>query len=426
MPSPLRESCCHGRDMSSPTASSHNLRVIDIFDDPKPGRLGKAYYISNALSEEFFAKLENLRSEIDIDLSRPTCPRKFFQEWRPVQEEKRQSARVIFLAIDGVLNRTGENTGMRVEPELMSRLRRILMDTGAMIVLSTFWRANDEQMKHVFGQYGICQDLIIGSIPGFGSSDASVAPCEDRSEDIKAWTQSPECPVEVQNYVIIDSRENAASGEDQLSRFIKTESHTGLTDGDVEKTCLILNAAAGKDDPEEKSSSFGFGKTQRHYCDGWVTSALNGHLLKWMEGSHCDTSGLRNHSSSDVSNVVETSGTLASMPWYRFLEYGKDGSMDVHTDGSNTHPLLGVRSVATCLVYLSTCRDGGGATALYRKVRKGKGRRKELELIESVTPRRNSVLIFPHECQHEGLAVREDPKIVLRAELYFQSPNQNI
>ncbi|MDQ3370993.1 MAG: HAD domain-containing protein [Myxococcota bacterium] len=54
--------------------------------------------------------------------------------------------RVLFLDIDGVLNRTGYrpavSLGLRswIEPELARRLARLLATTGADIVLSSAWR----------------------------------------------------------------------------------------------------------------------------------------------------------------------------------------------------------------------------------------------------------------------------------------------
>lgn len=58
--------------------------------------------------------------------------------------------RVLFLDIDGVLNRTGyrprESLGLRswIEPELAQRLSALIVATSAEIVLSSDWRRGRE------------------------------------------------------------------------------------------------------------------------------------------------------------------------------------------------------------------------------------------------------------------------------------------
>mmetsp|Transcript_44581 Transcript_44581/g.93563 ORF Transcript_44581/g.93563 Transcript_44581/m.93563 type:complete len:249 (+) Transcript_44581:212-958(+) len=121
------------------------------------------------------------------------------------------------------------------------------------------------------------------------------------------------------------------------------------------------------------------------------------------------------------------------LPWYRYLEYTEPGGhMAKHSDGSNVHPKTGARSVATMMIYLSTCRTGG-ETTLYRKKERGKKKTKHrgllaqtaqtddadsnANILESIRPTYNTVLIFPHSWQHSGDPVIEDPKIALRVDL---------
>ena len=58
--------------------------------------------------------------------------------------------RIIFLDIDGVLNRTGyhpgQSVGLRswIEPELASRLSTVIDATSAAVVLSSDWRVGRE------------------------------------------------------------------------------------------------------------------------------------------------------------------------------------------------------------------------------------------------------------------------------------------
>lgn len=133
-----------------------------------------------------------------------------------------------------------------------------------------------------------------------------------------------------------------------------------------------------------------------------------------------------------------------SLPWFRFLEYTKTGShMDRHTDGSNVHPVSGERSIATMLIYLSTCYDGGGATTLYVKKKQKKNKQKNNkgvndrtapvvsetapppQVVEHVIPAYNTALIFPHTWPHSGDPVLDDHKICLRVDLTRRSKEAN-
>ena len=143
---------------------------------------------------------------------------------------------------------------------------------------------------------------------------------------------------------------------------------------------------------------------------------------------------------------------FCSLPWYRFLEYTEPGGhMDKHTDGSNLHPATGSRSVATMLIYLSTCRQGGETTLYRGKSTKQKGKQFKQQqtgkrpnnlkgnqqpkqqqqknqqydavdlVIERIRPIRNTVLIFPHSWPHSGdPVVADDPKIALRVDLTWK------
>jgi hypothetical protein len=140
-------------------------------------------------------------------------------------------------------------------------------------------------------------------------------------------------------------------------------------------------------------------------------------------------------------------GHLKSLPKFRFLEYGEGGHMIQHQDGFSVHPTHGTTSVATMLIYLSTCHEGG-QTAIYqtpkKRIKKKKKRltkqqrkdgktnatqvmeqpetkvvAKEVpQLVEAVPAILNSALIFPHPWLHAGLpVVAKHPKICLRVDL---------
>ena len=56
---------------------------------------------------------------------------------------------LIFLDVDGVLNRTVRATHVRLEPELCGRLAALVARTGARLVYSTFWREHAEYLTYL-------------------------------------------------------------------------------------------------------------------------------------------------------------------------------------------------------------------------------------------------------------------------------------
>ena len=139
---------------------------------------------------------------------------------------------------------------------------------------------------------------------------------------------------------------------------------------------------------------------RQHREDGWVGALIDATVDSW--------------------NLPHA---FASLPWYRFLEYTEPGGhMAKHTDGSNTHQ--GSKSVATMLLYLSTCREGGETTLYRKRPKKSGGKKKDTtddEILESIRPVYNTVLIFPHAWPHSGDPVVSDPKIALRVDLTLKS-----
>ena len=59
---------------------------------------------------------------------------------------------LLFLDIDGVLNRTATAPQINLEQDKVDRLRGVLETSGADVVLSTYWRAFDEYIGYTFGR----------------------------------------------------------------------------------------------------------------------------------------------------------------------------------------------------------------------------------------------------------------------------------
>jgi hypothetical protein len=141
---------------------------------------------------------------------------------------------------------------------------------------------------------------------------------------------------------------------------------------------------------------------ERHKENGWVSHGIDTAMKGW---------GLEEE--------------VRVMPWFRFLEYSPfHQGMSKHTDGSNVHPITGQYSVATMLIYLSTCPENTSGTTLFVKGRKLTKREKrkglpafEDTVLESFPCKRNTALIFPHSWLHRGDPVGPVSKIALRCEL---------
>ena len=100
----------------------------------------------------------------------------FAQDYRELMSAAGEAAHppVIFLDIDGVLNRTSGATHIRLDQDLVSRLRTIVQRSGCRIVLSTFWRGFDAYVRYILHRHGIDAALVIGVTPG--SEHGSVTP----------------------------------------------------------------------------------------------------------------------------------------------------------------------------------------------------------------------------------------------------------
>lgn len=97
----------------------------------------------------------------------------------------------------------------------------------------------------------------------------------------------------------------------------------------------------------------------------------------------------------------------------RFLNYSIAGTtLNPHVDICRVDLASGVRSTHTFILYLTDC-ETGGETSLLGDV-SGEGRQ---DVLARIAPRRGRLLLFPHACPHEGNAVMDVPKILLRGEV---------
>jgi len=101
------------------------------------------------------------------------------------------------------------------------------------------------------------------------------------------------------------------------------------------------------------------------------------------------------------------------LPHMRFLCYSVPGAvLAPHVDLNRMHPFTGERSTHTFILYLTGCKEGGETLLLGDT--SGYGRN---EVLARLAPRKARMLLFPHSCPHEGEAVVDVPKLLIRGEL---------
>lgn len=130
--------------------------------------------------------------------------------------------RVLFLDVDGVLNRTGfrpdETVGLRswIEPELARRLSDVLLATRASVVMSSDWRLHREldMLRDELRAAGI-EATLIGATPELAG--------QPRWREIEAWMV--EHQVDREAVVIVDDAHDMGK---LAERFVRTSPLNGL------------------------------------------------------------------------------------------------------------------------------------------------------------------------------------------------------
>ena len=148
-----------------------------------------------------------------------------------------EKIKVIFLDIDGVLNnsnttRTTQNGCIFVSARLIKRLRHIIQETGAKVVLSSDWRIdrNEEllnadflELKYELAKYGI---RFYDYTP--------VMPTGHRGSEINRWLKEHN---EVENFVILDDRCDIEPNKDH---WVQTAMSCGLGKEETKSAIKLL------------------------------------------------------------------------------------------------------------------------------------------------------------------------------------------
>lgn len=150
--------------------------------------------------------------------------------------------RVLFLDVDGVLNRAtfspAKSEGLRswIEAELAARLDRVCEEAGAVLVMSSSWRAGRtlEELRDDLAAAGIKTPLL------------GVTPIEGgrrRFEEIQRWLQGWKDAghEEIESFAIVDDLHYMGPLE---ARFVRTSTFNGLDDAAAQQLIWILRGDA--------------------------------------------------------------------------------------------------------------------------------------------------------------------------------------
>lgn len=149
--------------------------------------------------------------------------------------------KVIFLDVDGVLNcrhtRTRTSDGWCfVDDYLVERLKRLVIRSGARVVLSSTWREGWHQEDETKNDISFIELRNKFNEFGIEIFDRTGEHRLNRWRCIKEYLERPrEDPIE--HYVIIDDWDDMG---EYINHLVWTNPSTGLTDEDVEEALRIL------------------------------------------------------------------------------------------------------------------------------------------------------------------------------------------
>ena len=142
--------------------------------------------------------------------------------------------RVLFLDVDGVLNRVGfkpeEPDGLAswIEPELAARLTALVRETGAVVVMSSSWREDEalEDLRAELARAGVDVPLVDSTPVLFGLP---------RWAEIEAWCDANH-PA---RFVIVDDLHDMGP---LAAYHVRTSVLTGLDDDAAAAARALLTA----------------------------------------------------------------------------------------------------------------------------------------------------------------------------------------
>lgn len=159
----------------------------------------------------------------------------------------RRARPVLFLDIDGVLNRTATAKQIIVEDDKVQRLHDIITTSDADIVLSSYWRSFERYIGYTFERHGLRKGCVVGRTAGEPHLTDSVAhddkvhlsrvlEIEDYlkrvyGDDDGVWPK----------FAIVDDKAVVPDGHAWSGAFVRTVHDVGLTEAHSERLKAILS-----------------------------------------------------------------------------------------------------------------------------------------------------------------------------------------
>lgn len=155
--------------------------------------------------------------------------------------------KIVFLDIDGVLNsddwyKSGEAkkayektkivSDYHFDPNAWKWVEKLLIETGAKIVLSSSWRnfTLESTLKDFVGtKFEVLNKYIVGITPR--------SRLRHRGKEIEEFIQNTD--IKIDRYVIID--DDSDMNTEQLPYFVRTDWFHGITEENYNKAKKILN-----------------------------------------------------------------------------------------------------------------------------------------------------------------------------------------
>ena len=151
--------------------------------------------------------------------------------------------KVVFLDIDGVLNsyqylsRTSmEDAGIydELDPQKVDLLQKLVVQTGASIVLSSSWRESFENMMPLdYVARSLLAVLKEHSLSIYGMTPLLKG---QRDGEIRQWLA---CHSEVDSFVVLDDEHY--NWKELEAHWVKTSYYVGLTEQNLQQAVDILN-----------------------------------------------------------------------------------------------------------------------------------------------------------------------------------------
>jgi hypothetical protein len=164
--------------------------------------------------------------------------------------------RIIFLDVDGVINHVSSNNeGGTVCPNCVNKLKAVLSQTSAKIVLSSTWRLNKRHRKTLFRHLRaieVHQGVVVGETRDLRKDH------KNRAEEINDWLSHPKLykkkdiislqPWQVQSWISLDDLdlESMQPNKHVKSRHIKLDPKLGLCGTDSIVTNVVQRLSKGR------------------------------------------------------------------------------------------------------------------------------------------------------------------------------------